>query len=447
MWADALKFFSNYQQLESLDLLIPDLNGIIRGKRIKAALAQKAFSEGVLLPQSLFASDICGDTVDKTGLGIATGDQDRVCRPQADTLRLVPWAGQPAAQCMIEMFDANDRAFFGSPRHVLTGVVERMRAQGLHPTVAVELEFYLFRNQLDAGGMPQLLLDPVSGQEERSTQVYSMDDLDSFRPFVETVQRYCEIQSVPASAAIAEYAPGQFEINLEHRDDPLAACDDAVYLKRIIRKCAREQGMTASFMAKPIAALTGSGMHIHASIRNDEGDNLFAKSPEQLQHAVGGLQETMPEGMLLWAPHANSYRRYQENCYVPLSPSWGYNNRTVALRIPAGAESARRIEHRVSGADANPYLVMAGVLAGMLYGIQESCRPDQPIEGDAARQCEPVLPADWQAAVNLFSGSQWVSRYFNAEFRQLMATIKTSEYRRFQQHISPLDVQWYLQTV
>ncbi|MDH3589162.1 MAG: glutamine synthetase family protein, partial [Gammaproteobacteria bacterium] len=288
---------------------------------------------------------------------------------------------------------------------------------------------------------------PVSGKESQSTQVYSMDDLDNYRPFIETVQQYCEIQSVPASAAIAEYAPGQFEINLAHKNDPVGACDDAIFLKRIIKLAARTQNTMASFMAKPMMDQTGSGTHIHVSICDAKGDNRFARSPDELKHAVGGLQVSMSEGMLLFAPHANSYRRFQKNAYVPLSPTWGHNNRTVALRIPAGPEHARRIEHRVAGADANPYLVVAGVLAGILHGYRESSVPDAPIDGDAAVQREASLPSDWLTAIEEFSGSPWAEQYLGLEFRELYSTIKRSEYAAFQSHITPLDIQWYLQLV
>lgn len=447
MTADAATFFKQHPDLEVFDLLITDINGIVRGKKISASLAQKAFDEGIFLPRSLYALDVCGDTVEETQLGNATGDQDYVCKPDASTLRLVPWTKVKAAQCMMEMYDEKGRPFHSGPRQLLRKLVSELHQAGLYPTVAVELEFYLFRNKLDVRGQPQLLIDPISGVEARSTQVYSMDDLDNYRAFIETVQDYCRQQDVPASAAIAEYAPGQFEINLHHCNDPVAACDDALNLKRIIKLVAREQGMTATFMAKPMVDQTGSGMHIHTSICDAKGQNRFAASETELKHAVGGLQATMAQSMLLYAPHANSFRRYKKDSYVPLSPTWGYNNRTVALRIPAGPDNSRRIEHRVAGADANAYLVMCGVLAGILYGYRESVEPDAPVEGNAAIQGKAALPTDWLNAIDLFSTSAWTTKYFGQEFVDFYTTIKRSEYASFNCEISPLDIQWYFQTV
>jgi len=441
------EFFRAHENIGFVDLLIPDINGIVRGKRVKASAKSKLFTDGILLPRSLFSSDICGDTVVETGLGIATGDRDYACLPEIATLRPVPWIRKDTAQCFVEMLDENGDAFHSSPRHVLRQIVSAMRDAGYYPTVAVEMEFYLLRNRLDQQGMPQLLLDPVTGREERSTQVYSMDDLDNVGSFIERVQNYAKAQSIPASAAIAEYAPGQFEINLDHKDDPVSACDDALCLKRIIRNAAKEEGMLATFMAKPFADLSGSGTHIHVSICDQSGSNRFAASPDELEHAIGGLQATMADAMLLFAPHENSYRRFQKDCFVPLSPSWGYNNRSVALRVPAGPQAARRIEQRVPGADVNPYYAMAAVLAGILHGLNDRVSPDAAIEGDAFEKCEATLPIDWSASIGLFENSQWIEKYFGADFKKLVTAIKRSEYGTYRRQVSPLDIQWYLRTV
>lgn len=436
---------ANAERFESIDLLLPDVNGMCRGKRLNQALARKAFADGVLLPRSVYVSNVRGDTVDATGYGIASGDQDYLCRPDADTLRPIPWA-PGNGQCMMEMYDAEGQALEISPRDRLRKIVAELRKLDWNPTVAVELEFYLFSNGLDEQRMPRLLIDPTTGIEDRSTQICSMDDLDNYRPFIDTVKEFCAVQSVPASTAVAEYAPGQFEINLSHKADPVAACDEAIWLKRIIRQAARQHDVNATFMAKPMADLAGSGMHIHASLYDSAGGNVMLDE-SKLRHAVGGLQETMSDAMLLWAPHANSYRRYARNWYVPLNPSWGYNNRSVALRVPAGPDQARRIEHRVAGADANPYLVMGAVLAGVLHGLTNAIEPDQPVEGDATKKFAPTLPTDWHRSILEFEQSPWIEAHFGAVFQGLLATIKRDEYAIFQSNVSPLDIQWYLQTV
>lgn len=445
MSATASKFLQSHRDIEFVDLLLADLNGVLRGKKVEIAEAAKALEEGILLPRSVFGSDICGATVDETRLGIATGDRDYVCRPVLSTLRETPWTN--GAQCVIEMMGDDGEPFDASPRVILGDIVRKLRSNGVFPTVAVELEFYLFRGQLGDNGRPQLLVDPVTGQQSRGTQVYSMSDLEAQGPFIDTVRRYCQVQGVPASAAIAEYAPGQFEINLRHRPDPVAACDDAIFLKRIIRIAAREQGMLATFMAKPVEGITGSGTHVHVSFCDRHGDNLFAADEVLLRKAIGGLQQTMSEAMLMLAPHANSYRRFQRGFYVPMSPTWGYNNRSVALRIPAGPPQATRIEHRVAGADANPYLVMAAVLAGMAHGIDSACEADNPCEGDATKTVAPSLPLDWREAIECHAASSWAQQYFGTTMHTLLTTIKRAEYESYRAAVPPLDIQWYLQTV
>ncbi len=444
MSKDAAAFLRAHPDLEFVDLLMPDLNAILRGKKVSARHAAESFSKGVLLPRSIYGTDVRGDTVDETDMGMTSGDRDYPCMPVVETLRVTPWAR--GAQCMIEMHDEHGAPFACGPREILRRATQSLRAAGLHPTVAVELEFYLFQGEL-AGGRPRFLIDPVSGGEIRSTQVYSMSDLEAQEPFIETVRRYCVAQSVPASAAIAEYAPGQFEVNLHHGDDPVQACDDAMYLKRIIRIAAREHGMLATFMAKPVEGITGSGMHLHVSLCDDQGANRFAAGPELLQQAIAGLQQTMGQAMLLLAPHANSYRRYGPGFYVPMSPTWGFNNRTVALRIPAGPDSARRIEHRVAGADANPYLVMAAVLAGILHGVQQRLTPDEPIADNAENYDRPRLPLDWWQAIGTFAASDWVRQGLGEQFAWLFTLIKQAEYRDYQSHIPPQDIEWYLQTL
>ncbi len=441
------RYLDDHPDLESIDLLMPDLNGLARGKQIGRSLFAKSFREGILLPRSVYGGNICGETVEATDLGIRTGDQDQPCLLEAATLRPVPWANRSTAQCMMEMHGTDGTPFPASPRQVLRNIVKRLHDDGLYPTVAVELEFYLFRDALDDTGRPLLLIDPVTGREANSTQVYSMDELALAAPFIDTVQRYCQAQGVPASAAVAEYAPCQFEINLAHRSDPLAACDDALYLKRIVRQAARNNQALASFMAKPLAGQTGCGMHIHVSLFDEQGNNRFSARDGELGQAIGGLQATINEAMLLYAPHGNSYRRFRPKAYVPLSPTWGYNNRTVAMRIPAGPEKARRIEHRVAGADANPHLVMAAVLAGIHHGYRNSLATDEPIEGDAAGQREPTLPTDWRRAIDLFDDSMWIRDYFGHEFQSLYGTIKLDEYEDYQREVTPLDIRWYLQTV
>ncbi len=444
--ADTLKALPN---LELIDLILPDMNGLLRGKRITADALEKVYENGVCLPMSLIGTDITGNTVEETGLGYDIGDEDRVCRPIPGTLRPVPWSPRPMAQLLLQMEDAQAGLFAANPREVLKRVLERYAARGLKPVVAVELEFYLLDKQLKHG-RPQTTLNPNTGTRNASTQVYYMDDLDDYRGFTDALAAACKAQGIPADTAVAEYAPGQFEINLKHRDDALLACDDAICLKRAIKAIAQQQGMQASFMAKPFVDQAGSGLHVHASVLDEHGNNLFASTPDApaaaLKHAIGGLQRSADDALLMFAPHANSYRRYVLNAFVPLNDCWGFNNRTVAMRVPHSDADNTRIEHRIAGADANPYLVVAAVLAGMLHGIENGLDPGPAIVGNAYEQTE-AKQVHWRKSIEAFLASDFVAQQFGEQFRHVFGQQKLKEMHSFETLVSDIEYDWYLRSV
>lgn len=438
------------RDVELVDLLLPDMNGLLRGKRITRDALEKAYRDGICLPMSLIATDITGNTVEETGLGYDIGDEDRICRPVPGTLRPVPWQDMRMAQCLLQMEDGQGGLFEANPREVLKRVVQRFKDRGLTPVVAVELEFYLLDRELDADGRPRTSVNPATGQRNRSTQVYYMEDLNDYQAFTDEVTAACQAQGIPADTAVAEYAPGQFEINLKHRADAVAACDDALMLKRAIKAVAAKQGLLASFMAKPFVDQAGSGTHIHVSLLDDAGNNLLACTPDApaaaLKHAVAGLQRASTDCMLMFAPHANSYRRFVLNAFVPLNDAWGFNNRTVAMRIPHSDRANVRIEHRIAGADANPYLVTAAVLAGILDGLEHPGDPGAPIVGNAYEQTEH-RELFWRDTIRDFMASHFVARQFGDRFRHIYGQQKLKELRSFQREVTTLEIDWYLRQV
>lgn len=434
----------------AVDLLLPDMNGLLRGKRIERGALEKVFADGVCLPMSLIATDITGNTVEETGLGYDIGDEDRICRPVPGSLRPIPWQPRPMLQCLLSMEDGSGQPFSANPREVLRRVLNRFAARGLTPVVAVELEFYLVDRELTAQGMPRASINPATGTRNTTTQVYYMQDLNDYQSFTDSVAEACAGQGIPADTAVAEYAPGQFEINLKHRADALQACDDALYLRRAIKAVAEQQDMLASFMAKPFVDQAGSGTHIHVSLLDAEGNNIFACTPEApcdaLRHAVAGLQASAEDCMLLFAPHANSYRRFVLNAFVPLNDSWGFNNRTVALRIPHSNGANTRIEHRIAGADANPYLITAAVLAGILHGLEHPSDPGPPIIGNAYDQTE-MRELHWRDTLRNFMASEFIANYFGADFRHIFGQQKLKELRSFNREVTSLEIDWYLRQV
>jgi glutamine synthetase len=274
-----------------------------------------------------------------------------------------------------------------------------------------------------------------------------MDDLEAKDAFFATLDGFAEAQGLPAKGAVAEYAPGQFEVNLGHVSPALTAADHAFMLKRAVKAAARAHDLSATFMAKPFADQAANGLHVHVSLLDADGHNRFAADEAALHQALGGLQATMAEAMLIFAPTANSYRRLRPRSYAPLAPSWGYNNRTVALRIPDGPLSARRIEHRVAGADANPYLLMAVLLAGIHQGITRQIEPPPPVIGNAYQQYPPSLPTDWRDALDLFRESAFTAEYLGADFVRTYVANKLHERDSFNRKVTPLEYAWYLRIV
>ncbi len=259
---------------------------------------------------------------------------------------------------------------------------------------------------------------------------------------------------IKAETLISEFAPGQYELTLHYRTDVMQAADDLMRLKRIVRMHARLHGVTACFMAKPNEDYAGSGMHFHVSMMDEAGRNVFVEAVEgkwndTILHALGGLRATMGESMLVLAPHANSWRRFASQSYAPVSPTWGVNNRSVALRIPAGDIKARRIEHRPAGVDANPYLVAATVLAGIRHGLAHRIDPGPETTGNGYADAPdaPAIPVDWRSAIEAAKASAFLKDALGEDMHRTFTAIKAAEYARVARTVSEVDFDLYLHTV
>jgi len=449
-YGQARAWLQRNPRIRFVDLLLADQMAIPRGKRVTVEELETVHRDGLLLPASMFALDVLGGTIQETGLGFDEGDADRICLPLPETLVPVPWLGEDVAQMQVTMCEHDRSPFYGDPRHVLETVLARFDALGLTPVVAVELEFYLVDRARTVEGLCQPPLQPLSGRREHKTQINSMADLDEYSAVLRDIDTVARLQELPVGTVLAEYGPGQFEVNLNHVNDARVACDHAVRLKRLIKGVALKYGFEATFMPKPYREHAGSGAHLHVSLVDGDGRNVFeAEHPEGselLRHAIGGLGATINDAMAICAPTANSYRRYQPEAYVPLGPSWSVNNRGVAFRIPHGPPHSRRVEHRVAGADANPYLLAAIVLAGIHHGLARRLQPGPRLEGNAYRDSAATIPLDWSQALDAFEASTFVREYLGEKFSSLYARTRRGEMRDFNSYISPLECSWYLTT-
>ncbi|MDX5377206.1 MAG: glutamine synthetase family protein [Halomonas sp.] len=450
----AREFLARHPAIDSIDLLIGDLNGVMRGKRIPRDKLDKVCRDGINLPASVFALDINGHTIEATGLGLASGDGDRICRPLEGTLFPSPWLRNGRqGQVLMTMVEPDDSPFFADPRQVLSRQLQRLQERGLTPVAAVEMEFYLLDRERTPEGWIQPPRSPRNGERASQSQLYSIDELDEYAAFLEDVQRAAELQNLPLDTALKECAPGQFEITLGHCNDALRACDSAVLLKRLVKGVALNHGFEATFMAKPYGLEAGNGTHVHLSMLDASDRNVFAADngdllgSQTLHWAVAGLLELMPASMAIFAPNLNSFRRFQPGLYVPMAPTWGFDNRSVALRIPSGNNDARRIEHRVAGADVNPYLLLAVLLASIEHGIAEQLTPPAPVEGNAYEQFGPSLTNSWQQAIDLLEACEPLKSALGREFVHVFAANRRAEREQAMQTVSQLEYAWYLRHV
>ncbi|MGY4492931.1 glutamine synthetase family protein [Pseudomonas sp. TE3610] len=443
----AQAFLDQHPHIDMIELFILDANGVPRGKLLHRDELLAVYQSGRPLPSTILGLTLNGDDVENSGLVWDVGDIDCRAYPLEGSLVPLPWRQIPTAAVQVSMHPVEGApASVADPRHVLIRAIEALKADGFHPVMACELEFYLLDAKRDAHGRPQPALD-ADGGRPRSTQVYGLRELEQIEPFLADLYAACKQQGIPARTAISEYAPGQVEITLEH-GDALLAMDQAVRYKRIVKGVAHRHGMQACFMAKPFDDLAGTGMHMHVSLADAQGRNLYASEDKAgtplLRQSVGGMLAHLLDSLLLFCPNANSYRRFQANSYAPLAPTWGVDNRTVSLRVPGGPANTRHIEHRICGADANPYLAAAAIVAAIHDGIRQQRDPGAPVEGNGYAQATTFLPTDWLTSLTALERSQWAREALGEGFLKVYLAVKRAEYRQFMAQVGEQDWRWYL---
>ncbi len=400
------------------------------------------------MPLSALNLDIRGEDIVDSPLVFDSGDADGVLKPTERGILPVPWLKTPAALLPMSMYLENGTPFAGDPRHALARVVERYAARGWRVVVATELEFYLTDG---TGAQIQAPLSPRSGLRRESTDILSLTALDAFDDFFSELYAACEAMDIAADSASSEGGIGQFEINLMHTDDTMKAADDAWLFKLLLKGLAKKHGLGVSFMAKPYPDDAGTGMHVHFSIIDASGANVFddggTSGTDILRQAVAGCLATMRAATLIFAPNGNSYARFVEGSHAPTGLAWGYENRTTAIRIPAGDPAARRIEHRVAGGDVNPYLMLAAILGGALIGIEDAMQAPEPLSGNAYKATLDHLPTTWADALALFESDDHMKRIFDPRLVENFTMTKSQELMYFEELDRDGQLDLYFDTV
>jgi len=446
------RYLEQHPETRYLEPLMPDINGILRGKRLGVDDFDKAFGHGLNFCGAATLMDNKGGTFESIPYGNNDGDPDVLALAVPGSLAPVPWAKMPTGQFLLEMVELDGRPYPWDPRNVLRQAMQPLYDLGLHPVLATELEFFLVGHDGETF-IPRVPRIPGSDLPQGGTQFAIMEDLYDVDEFINDLLNICGEQNIPAGTALSEYAPGQFEVNLRHVDDPVLACDHAVLLKRAIKAAARKNDLAATFMAKPFPDISGSGLHIHISMLDDDGTNIFAGTSSdgefsnKLRHAIGGLGELMAQCMAIFAPNANSYRRFAPDAYVPSTPSWGLNHRDVALRIPLSSAANTRVEVRVAGADSNPYLVVASILAGIHHGIIHQSDPGKMVQQGEMIEHVVTLPVRWSTALDTFDAGTILPDYLGEEYHKLFSLCRREEEGNFNAEIPAKDYEWYLRAV
>jgi len=432
-----------------IDVLVVDWQGKLRGKRLPGSDAEKILKGQSRLPLSTQAQDIWNDDRDEIlELSLSIGDPDGLCVPGANTLMQQPW-NPTHAQVLTSLYELDGECSPYDVRGILQAEINRWAALQWHPSVAIELEFYLLDTSTRDTGIPRIPEQLSLAGAPQELQLYDMRVMDQVSGFLDKVHSYSEALGIPSQAALAEFGPGQFEINLEHRNNPLQAADDAIIFKQIVDRAARDSNLYASFMAKPYAEHGGSGQHVHVSVMDSNGKNIFDQGVEhsRLLHCISGCLEHLQESLLMFAPHGNSYRRLQPMSFAPNRLDWGYDHRGVAIRLPETQGKNARLEHRVAGADANPYLVLTSILASMRQGLAKGNEPaTKPVlPGDTP--AAPRLAHDWLTAIDKARESNLLNSILGEQFLKKFTAIKTEEANWFNAQVNAVDWNTYLTRV
>jgi glutamine synthetase len=422
------------RQIEDVEAFVPDMAGSARGKVVPA---DKFGSGKMKMPEAIFGQTISGNYVDNEQ---NVEDRDMQLVPDPTTLRPVPWATDPAASVFLDCYRSDGSPVETSPRGVLRSVLGKYESRGWVPVVAPEVEFYL----LSAHSDPNAEAEPPEGRlgwTEGARQPYSIDTMNDFDPFINDLYEYCEVQGIRIDTLSQEMGPAQFEINFLH-GNAVDLADQVFLFKRTVREVAIEHEMHATFLAKPMAEEAGSALHVHQSIVDKSGNNIFSKqdgAPSDLFYGfLAGLQHYMPDAMLIFAPYVNSYRRFLNPWSSPVNLAWAIDNRTVGLRVPDSEPENRRIENRLAGSDVNPYLVLAATLACGYLGMTEGLQPTEPIEG-SAYGADFSLHRHIYAAIESLRDSEAMRSILGDEFVNLYCKLKEDEYREFQEIITPWE--------
>ena len=445
-----IEAFLREHRITEVECMVSDLTGIARGKI--APTAKFMSEKGMRLPESILLQSVTGDYVEDDVYYdlLDPADIDMICKPDDEGIYLVPWAIEPTAQIIHDVYDKHGEPIEMSPRNMLKKILRLYADKGWKPLVAPEMEFYLTKRNED----PDLPLQPPigrSGRQETGRQLFSIDAANEFDPLFEDMYDWCEAQGLDLDTLIHEEGTAQMEINFRH-GDPLHLADQVLVFKRTMREAALKHDVTATFMAKPITNEPGSAMHLHQSIVDaTTGENIFSTADgnmsELFLHYIGGMQRYIPEVLPLFAPNVNSFRRFLPDTSAPVNVEWGVENRTAGLRVPDSTPQNMRLENRLPGADANPYIAIAASLLCGYLGMVNHIEPTAPVQGRAYERRNLRLPFSLESALERMEQCTDVQAILGEKFCRGYIAVKRVENENYKRVISSWEREFLLLSV
>jgi glutamine synthetase len=425
-------------KVEEVECIVPDINGVQRGKVLPA---QKFLSsvrdKSLRIPGSIFICTIDGHYPEDIE-DIWDKDPDKILIADASTICVAPGFKSPTAFVIADAFNRDGSEVALAPRAILKKVLGLYAKKGWKPIIAPEVEFYLVSQNVD----PDFPLVPPNGQSgraETASQPYGLEAMNDYEDIIDHIYDDCELMGLDIDTMIHEMGAAQLEVNFIH-GDPLHLADQVFLFKRVVRSVARSHGVYATFMANPMAGQPGSAMHIHQSVVDLEtGKNLFASANGRdstlFRSHIAGLVRLMPQIAPLYAPNVNSFRRMRPDSAAPINVHWGVDNRSCGFRVPVSDRHNRRVENRLPGADSNPYLAMAASLVCGYVGMVERMVPPKEIEGSAYNRAR-TLPRTLEAALDRFSSCKKIKTLLGEDFFDIFFAVKDQELYNYQSVVS-----------
>ena len=429
---------------KTIQVAVADLNGILRGKILPSKNAKKLNNKSIRLPLSALNLDLLGEDIENSPLVFKSGDTDGYISSTGREPFRFKWLENAPLFYPCWMFTDDDENFLGDARHTLNKTLNGYKEKGWTVSAATEMEFYLVNARNDSLKPP---INPKTNNQLICADVLSTQDLNDFEVILSEIQEACLEAGIDFESITSESGCGQFEVTLKHRNALLAA-DDALFLKIITKGVAIKHGLTATFMAKPYFDQPGNGMHVHFSILDNNGQNIFSNGGNSgskfLKNAIGGCISAMKSSTLIFAPFENSYERLTPRAHAPTGISWAYENRTAAIRVPMGSPSSKRIEHRVAGGDANPYLLFTAILGAALKGIEYQMDAPKPIQGNAYSLNLPQLAKNWINAIELFENDHAIKNIFPESLVGNLVLTKKQEFEQLDKITSADKWKYYI---